>query len=195
MSLFISSITTIVIVLMTLRTMKRTYNECIQIHFIEKQALFSSFRVIFMELILVFACNPYWVERYNNSPGNIIWGYMFLTENWVMVPKLNILFKIIGFLELFICIFSFVMNMLPFWIGIPTKYRKALKIWWQTCIGTMSIVEIVTFIIFMVYDFGNTSAELGANRMMQIFLSCNLVDLLFWLWGYLVITYSTPDPE
>lgn len=131
---------TITIVLLTLRTMESTDNECIQITFIEKQALFSSFRVMFMELILVFACNPYWVQRYNNSPGNIIWGYMFLTGNWGMVPRLSILFRVIGFLELLICMVSFVMNMLPFWIGIPTKYRKALRRWWLFCIIIMSIV-------------------------------------------------------
>jgi hypothetical protein len=146
-----------------------------------------------MELLLVFACNHNWVERYNNSPGNVIWGYMFLTENWG--TKLSVLFRVLGVLELVICVVSFLMNMLPFWIGIPGRYRKALGRWWQLCITMMAVSGLVGFVVFMVYDFGATSADVGANRMMQIFLSCNLVDLLFWLWGYSVITYSTPDPD
>jgi hypothetical protein len=146
-------------------------------------------------LLLMFACNTDWVQRYNNSPGNIIWGYMFLTTNWGMVPGLSTLFRVIGYLELFICAVSFLMNMLPSCVGVPAYYRKALRVWWILCIVTMIIVEVVSCLMYMTYDFDMHRDRLGANRMMQIFMSCNLVDMLFWEWGYLVVTYSRPDEE
>lgn len=141
------------IVVMTWRASHNSYEECIQIQFIEKQALFSSFRVIFMEMMLVFACNTDWVMRYNNSPGNIIWGYMFLTTNWGMVPGLSTLFRLIGWLEIVICAVSFLMNMLPHCVGIPSYYRKALRYWWMSCLVVMLVVEVASFFIYMAYDF------------------------------------------
>lgn len=188
----ISSLMVGTIVFMTIRASREGYNECIQIQFIEKQSLFSSFRVIFLELLLVCACNTDWVMRYNNSPGNIIWGYMFLSTNWGMVPGLSTLFRLIGWLELIICAVSFIMNMLPNCLGIPSYYRRALRYWWISCLLVMLIVEIASFCIYMAYDFDSRENSHGANRMLQIFLSCNLVDMLFWEWGYLVVTYSRP---
>ena len=61
--------------------------------------------------------------------------------------------------------------------------------------AAMAVLEVVTLGMYFYHDFGDTLVEVAANRMMQIFLSCNLTDLLFWLWGYLVVTYSVPDPE
>lgn len=191
----VSSLMVGVIVVLTWRIAHAGYHECIQLHYVEKQTLFSSFRVIFLELLLVFACNVDWVMRYNNSPGNVIWGYMFLTTNWGMVPGLSALFRAVGSLELLVCAVSFLMNLLPMCVGISGGYRRALRWWWLGCLVGMLVVEVACFCVYLGYDFGDRPESAGANRMMQIFLSCNLVDMLFWEWGYLVVTYSRPLEE
>ncbi len=136
-----------------------------------------------MEVLLVFACNAYWVQRYNNSPGNIIWGYMFLTFDWGHFTLLKILFRVIAVLEVFVSFGSFVLNILLFCIPLSSNYRKAVKYWWISCMAAMAVLEVVTLGMYFYHDFGDTVLEVAANSMMQIFLSCNLTDLLFWLWG------------
>lgn len=82
-------------------------------------------------------CNLFWVQRYTNCPGNIVWAYMFLTINWGSVGSAKMLLVAIGVAYLLISVVTLIVNTLSFCGGTTTLKRRLLKYWWVIAIVIM----------------------------------------------------------
>jgi hypothetical protein len=163
-----------------------------QIILLEKWSVFSSL-VVLLLTILILTCGLFWIQRYTNCPGSIIWAYMFLTIGWDNVGTTKTLLLAIGVAYLFISVVTFIMNTISLCGGTTTTKRKLLKYWWVFAIFFMVVFELIAFAGYLTGTFDGNFYKVGANRLLQLFLVCNFIDILFWLWGVMVLQYEFGD--
>jgi hypothetical protein len=96
----------------------------------------SSFRTIFIGLLVLFF-NLFWVQRYTNSPGNIMWAYMFLTINWDNMPAFKQIGLSIGIAYLMISLITLMIHIAAALNGMSSTMKKMIKYWWVFAIIAM----------------------------------------------------------
>ena len=136
--------------------------------------------------------NLYWIQRYTNGPGNLIWSYMFFTINWIYVPVVQNFFTIIGVAYLLISIITLILNLVSRKADSPT-FSKYLSYWWKLAIIIMFVFEGFAIAKFLSNDFRETFYDIGAKKMLIIFIIGNILDILFWGWGLLTLRVESGD--
>jgi hypothetical protein len=91
--------------------------------------------------------NFFWVQRYSNSPGNIVWVIMFFSFSWN--PNYSTLMIMIGILSLLICLATLGINILAFFIGITSAMKRAIVVCWTVCMIVMLINEVMAIATYM----------------------------------------------
>lgn len=117
---------------------------------------------------------------------------MFLTVNWSLVPVVKGLFFAIGVSYILISVMTFILNIASRKADSPT-FTKYLEYWWILAILTMLVFEGLAITKLISNDYKETFYEIGAKRMLYIFIIGNLVDLLFWGWGLLTLRVESGD--
>lgn len=118
---------------------------------------------------------------------------MFLTIGWQQVGSTKVILYIIGLSYLFISLVTFIMNSLSVCGGTTTGKRKSLKCWWIFAIVLMFVLQLVALAGYLTGTFNGSFYSTGANRLLQMFLVGNFIDILFWLWGLLALQYENGD--
>jgi|JI6StandDraft_1071083.scaffolds.fasta_scaffold13873_9 hypothetical protein len=191
-ALSINIVVVLVVIGLSLTTMMRAPTECMQVILLQKWAVFTSVVVLLITL-LVLSCGLFWVQRYTNSPGNIAWAYMFLTITWTSLPHVKLFLLGIGIAYLCISLFTFLVNASSLCGGTTTTSKRCIKCWWIFVIVLMAVFEIIALIGYLGGNLGSSFYEIGANRLLQMFLVGNFIDLLFWLWGLMALRYENGD--
>jgi hypothetical protein len=163
-----------------------------QVILLQKWAIFTSVVMMFIAL-LILVCSLYWVQRYTNTPGNIAWAYMFLTISWSTLSPVRNFMLGIGFAYLIISVITFLVNVNSLCGGTTTTSKRYLKCWWIFVIVLMIVFEVVALIGYLAGTSSGQFYEVAANRLLQMFLVGNFIDLLFWLWGLLALQYENGD--
>jgi hypothetical protein len=57
----------------------------------------------------------------------------------------------------------------------------------------MVAFEIIALVGYLAGTSSGQFYDVGANRLLQMFLVGNFIDLLFWLWGLLALQYENGD--
>lgn len=159
---------------------------------LQKWGIISSVLLILLTL-LILCGNLFWVQRYTNSPGSIIWAYLFLTINWSSLGPVKNIFLFIGITYLVISVVTFFLNTKSLFSSATTTSNRVLKCWWIFCIAVMIVLELVAVAIFFTNHFSNNFYQVAASRLLQLFIVANIIDLLFWLWGLLALRYENGD--
>lgn len=191
-ALSINIVLTLVAIGLSLTTIMKAPQECMQVILLQKWTIFTSSAIILVAMMILI-CGLYWVQKYTNSPGNLAWAYMFLTVSWADVPHLRYFLLGIGIAYLVISIFTFLININSLCGGITTTSKRCLKCWWIFVIVLMVVFEVIALIGYLGRRSTGEFYDIGANRLLQMFLVGNLIDLLFWLWGLMALRYENGD--
>lgn len=117
---------------------------------------------------------------------------MLLTINWSEVPEVKGLFFAIGVTYIIISGITFILNIVSRKAD-SSSFTKYLEYWWILTIIVMLVFEGVAIAKLISTDFTETFYEIGAKRMLYIFIIGNLVDVLFWGWGLLTLRVESGD--
>lgn len=191
-ALSLNIVFTMVVIGLSFITMMKSHSECMQVILLQKWAIFTSTVAILIAL-MILVCGLYWVQRYTNSPGTIAWAYMFLTISWATVPHLRGLLICIGLVYLVISLLTFCVNANSLCGGVTTTSKRYLKCWWIFVIVLMVAMEVFALIGYLGGRTSGDFYDIGANRLLQMFLVGNVVDILFWLWGLMALRYENGD--
>ena len=92
--------------------------------------------IIIMCFLILFG--PFfWVQRYSNSPGNIVWILMFFLFGWN--PAYRTLMVVIGILALVVSGVTLGINIVAAFTGITSNIKKAITFCWGGCMIIMLI--------------------------------------------------------
>jgi hypothetical protein len=97
-----------------------------------------------------------------------------------------------GIIFCFISIVSFIVNLVACW-GISTKIKKIVVVEWIFSIILMLSAEAFAIYVYLQSAKAENFIDNVALKVLQTFIGVNLLDLLFWLWGYLTLEYENGD--
>jgi len=87
----------------------------------------SIIAMVVMSLLILFS-SFYWIQRYSNSPGNIVWALMYLLVEWNPAYKTNLI--VIGLLGLLVSLVTLGVNTVAAFKGITTMVKKIIVFGW-----------------------------------------------------------------
>lgn len=58
---------------------------------------------------------------------------------------------------------------------------------WLISIGLLVICGIAAFVIYVTNVRKNDYEAIMANKLCEIFIGVNIVDIIFWLWGFFIV--------
>ena len=134
------------------------------------------FIVIDILLTLVIAAlilfGPFfWVQRYTNSPGNIVWVFMFFGFSWNGAYGTMMIF--IGILALLVSLASILVNAIAGFTGITSSMKKAVTITWTAGMVVMLINEVLAIATYMQNSKYNGFIDLEAKKLLLLFVIIN----------------------
>lgn len=188
----INMIFAVVAIVLSIVTITQAPVEQAQNILLQKWSIFTSILLILLTL-LILCGNLFWVQRYTNSPGSLVWAYLFLTFNWSVLGPVKNIFLFIGITFLVISLVTFFLNTKSLFGSATTTSNRVLKCWWIFCIVVMILLELLAVAIFFTNHFSSNFYQVAASRLLQLFIVANIVDLLFWLWGLLALRYENGD--
>ena len=77
--------------------------------------------------------------------------------------------------------------------GITTQMKKLIVIEWIFALILMIVGEILAIVIYLQDQKEQDFSSIIANKSLQTFICVNILDLMFWLWGYLTLEYENGD--
>lgn len=81
-------------------------------------------------ILLVFILPLLWIQRYTNSPGNLVWPGLFLLFAYKSEGELSTLLLLISASTLLISLFTFIINIFAGFKGITTTVKSIVKVFW-----------------------------------------------------------------
>lgn len=90
--------------------------------------------IVILNLLILFA-NFFWIQRYTNSPGNIVWVFMFFGADWNHAYKSALI--ILGVASLAICLVTLTINIVAGLYGITSGVKKGVVGCWAVCLIVM----------------------------------------------------------
>ena len=106
----------------------------------------SIIAMVIMSLLILFA-SFYWIQRYSNSPGNIVWALIFLFIEWNSSYKTNMI--AIGLLGLSVSLITLAVNSVAASKGITTMVKKVIVFGWALGLILMFVNEIIAIAAYM----------------------------------------------
>ena len=89
----------------------------------------------------------FWVQRYTNSPGNIVWIFMFFGFGWNSAYNTMMIF--IGVLALLVSVASIAINAFAATTGITSSVKRAITVTWTAGMVVMLINEVLAIATYM----------------------------------------------
>lgn len=132
----------------------------------------------------------HWIQRYSNTPGNLVWVFIFFGFSWTSKYRLPMLIE--GIIFAAISGMSFFINLIAC-KGITTQMKKLIVIEWIFALILMIVGEILAIVIYLQDQKEQDFSSIIANKSLQTFICVNILDLMFWLWGYLTLEYENGD--
>lgn len=111
------------------------YNSCANNRFLHRFATIEGLTTVvlaFMIILLPF----HWIQRYSNTPGNIVWVFIFFGFSWTAKYRLPMLIE--GIIFATISGMSFFINVIAC-KGITTQMKKFIVIEWILALILMII--------------------------------------------------------
>lgn len=137
-------------------------------------------------LSIYILCAPFNIsQRYPNTPGNITWVFLFMGYTWNDAH--STIFIIIGIINLLISLFTAGINLVSLFVGMSQKIRRIMYYQWLISIGLLVICGIAAFVIYVTNVRKNDYEAIMANKLCEIFIGVNIVDIIFWLWGFFIV--------
>ena len=102
------------------------YNTCANNRVLHRFAMIEGFISIVLAFMIVFL--PFhWIQRYSNTPGNLVWILLFFGFGWTSQFKISLLIE--GVIYAFISAMTFGVNVFAC-KGITTQMKKIIVIEW-----------------------------------------------------------------
>ena len=89
----------------------------------------------------------FWVQRFSNSPGNVVWIFMFFLFGWN--PNYKTLMLIIGILVILVSAITLGVNIVAGVMGISSGIKKALMACWGVGMIIMLINEVIAIAAYI----------------------------------------------
>lgn len=86
--------------------------------------------------IMIIILPFHWIQRYSNTPGNLVWIFIFFGFSWT--PQYRIPMLILGIVAAAISSMSFLVNIIAC-RGITTTIKKIIVIEWVFALVLMVI--------------------------------------------------------
>lgn len=100
---------------------------------------------------------------------------------------------IIGIVAGVISLLTFFVNLVTC-SGPTTKTKKLLVGVWILCLILMIGCEIYAVITYLTVGEVTEFKDVQAKKTLAVFIVVNLLDLLFWIWGFSTLNYENGDP-
>jgi hypothetical protein len=137
-----------------------------------------------------------WVQRYSNSPGNIIWAIFLLkvVMQWPTAFRWTIAALAAAvFLQ---TLLTLVVNLVAGCKGVTTTIKSVVKCAWIFDLLLLVGTEVVVVGVYMNSREGGHFAGFDGTQtrvVLEAFMLINLVDLVFWLYGLQTLDYENGD--
>lgn len=126
----------------------------------------------------------HWIQRYSNTPGNLAWIVLFFGFAWSSQYKVAMF--ILGSIYAVISVCSFVVNLIAC-KGITTSIKKIIVVEWILAIVLMIVGEVLAVVVYIQNNPNQVFIDNVALKLIMTYFCVNILDLLFWLWGYLTL--------
>lgn len=97
--------------------------------------------------VLVLIGSFFWAQRYTNSPGNVVWVFMFFGFGWNSAYGTMMIF--IGIIALLVSLSSIIVNVIASFTGITSGVKKAITVTWVGAMVAMLINEVLAIATYM----------------------------------------------
>ena len=131
------------------------------------------------------------IQKYSNSPGNIVWPILFFGYSYAPAYIAGMI--IIGLITLLISLWSLVTNLYSCCYPLTTKYLSCQKWQFRICLFLMLVCEVIGVFFYLVNDESNNKENIIARTVLLIFIVVNMLDFLFWVYGYCGMDYEKGD--
>lgn len=130
--------------------------------------------------------------RYTNGPGNLTWVFLFFSFPWSgAFQKFYIL---AGVLNLLITISMLSVHLVFLMTKFNPNIKKIINYVWLGSLAAMIIAELVVFIAYVSgAGSSQTSNDHVAIKIAQTFIPINIIDGLFWIFGYISLYIRSQD--
>ena len=142
--------------------------------------------------VLVFPFH--WIQRYSNSPGNWAWPGLFFSFIWSRNDSSSTHYLLfIGLVYFLISFITIVSNLIAGCSGITTGMKKCLIVSWVITILLMIVAEVFAVLTYINIREETDFLGMVAQILLEIFIAINLIDLTFWLFGFLTLRHENGD--
>lgn len=111
-------------------------NVCAGNKVIFKFMVIETIAIVIMDMLILFA-SFFWIQRYSNSPGNIVWVFMFFGGDWNSAYKSVLI--ILGVISLAICLVTLAANLVAGVYGITKCVKKVIVGCWTVSLILMFV--------------------------------------------------------
>ena len=133
----------------------------------------------------------FWVQRYSNSPGNIVWIFMFFLFSWN--PSYSTLMIVIGIITILVSGITLVINIIAGITGITSSIKKAVTFCWATGMILMLINEVIAIATYIQNSKYSSYKDMEAKKVLLLFVILNIVELVFWGFGLYTLKGENGD--
>lgn len=133
----------------------------------------------------------YWVQRFSNSPGNLVWIALFCSFSWAGEDLFLMLS--IGLLNLLACVATWSFNGVAGCRGISTGMKCGLVVGWVLSLLLVVAAEGLGVFAYLSRGDSQSYHSLAKKTLLEVFLVVNLIDINFWLFGFLTLRHENGD--
>ena len=147
-----------------------------------------TYRFMLIYILVIIVINAlilfgpfFWVQRFSNSPGNIVWIFMFFLFTWN--PSYSTLMIVIGVITILVSLITLIINLIAAATGITSSIKKAVTFCWGTGMVLMLINEILAVATYIQNSKYSSYKDMEAKKVLLLFVIINIVELVFWGFG------------
>ena len=133
----------------------------------------------------------FWVQRYSNSPGNVVWIFMFLLFSWN--PAYTTLMTVIAIIAIIISLLTLTINLIVALTGITTTIKRAVSICWAIGMILMLVNEVIAIAAYIENSKYSSYKDMEAKKVLLFFVILNIVELVFWGFGLYTLRTENGD--
>lgn len=127
----------------------------------------------------------YWVQRFTNSPGVIIWPVLLFTYAKTAYGTIK---GIMGVLAVITCLVTWLTNIFAFTNGVTTTIKKFLVVGFVIGLAFTAINSLLSLVGALSIT-GTTLDDKFSKLLLLSFMLTNSIDLAFWLLGLMSLQY------
>lgn len=139
-----------------------------------------------MDILVIQAV---WGQRYSNAPGNIAWPILFLSYQWSADNK--VVMMMIGIGGSLVCGMSIFSHVISFIKGD----NSILMTSWGFGFAVLFVLEIVALLKYYLFGEYVEYIDVFAKKILTIFIVANIVDCLFWMFGFKILSGERAKEE